>query len=67
VTEFGNRATLRRVNRVKRVIRSLIYIFAVYCAFPIFIVLLVLTLGMRDFDVRYGAREFLKNILRKSI
>jgi len=55
------------VNRVKRVIGSLINIFAVYCAFPIFIVLLVLTQGMRDFGVRYGAREFLKNILRKSI
>jgi hypothetical protein len=39
--------------------------FILYCAFPLFVFLLVLTLGMKDFERRPGMRDFLKNVFRR--
>jgi hypothetical protein len=39
--------------------------FILYCALPLFVFLLVLTLGMKDFERRPAMRDFLKNTIRK--
>jgi hypothetical protein len=50
----------------KGVIAWIIQKLFIYCSLPVFMILLVLTLGLRDFG-RYRAREFLKNVLRKAL
>ena len=44
---------------------KLLDLFVVYCSLPLFIFLLAFTLGLRDFNGRFGVRDFIKNIVRK--